>query len=264
MTNLRQSFDAAKYHKKMTISLFVVFSLLLLLFCFITQLIDTQKFTLSYLLGKWDQLKKILPQFDSNLNHQLIKSNELMLSFYDSLRLILFIFAFLIFFSFSLYAAKIRKEEIYSLNYIGIKRRHILPRMLLELLIPVLFSLPFIFCLMLVFHNQFLSQSIQVNQKVMGHYFQTDNLFDKETLKNTEVDLNEDEHFNLTTSNEKTLLPYNKASILDVKLSTNSFTQVFMMLLTNFMLLFGNMIVAYSAGFYCYTTFGFRRRRLIG
>lgn len=252
MTNLRQSFKAVRYHKRMTISLFIVFSLFLLLLSYISQLIDTQKFTLSYLLGKWDQLKHILPQFDTELNNRLGNSNELIMAFYEHLRVLVLVCSFIAFFFISLYFIHSRKEEIYSLNYIGIKRREMLPRLLLELFFPIILSLPVIFCILLVFHSHLLNDSIQTNQKVMKHYFESEQIMP-----------NKRENIPVINEPEKKLLPYNQTSILDVNISNNSNSHVFTTLLTNFVLLCINLIAAYTAGFYSYTTFGLRRRKLV-
>lgn len=254
MTNLRQSFKAARYHKRMTISLFIVFSLFLLLLSYISQLIDTQKFTLSYLLGKWDQLKHILPQFDTELNNRLGNSNDLIMAFYEHLRLLILVCSFIAFFFISLYFTHSRKEEIYSLNYIGIKRREMLPGLLLELFFPIILSLPVIFCILLVFHSHFLNESIQTNQKVMRHYFESEQMVPKKRENVPVTNTNE---------SEKKLLPYNQTSILDVNITNNSNSHVFTTLLTNFILLCSDLIIAYTAGFYCYTTFGLRRRKLV-
>ncbi|MBP2966795.1 hypothetical protein J8385_19675, partial [Acinetobacter baumannii] len=120
MTKLRQSFIAVRYHKRMSISLFIVFSLFLLLLSFISQLISTQKFTLYYLLGKWAQLKEVSPYFDDNLSKHLSSSNALIMNFYENLRIFAIFSTFIIFFLISLYFSHYRKEEFYSLNYIGI------------------------------------------------------------------------------------------------------------------------------------------------
>ncbi|MBO0477572.1 hypothetical protein DOK76_10835 [Vagococcus sp. DIV0080] len=261
MTNLKQSFKAARYHKRMSISLFVVFSLFLMCLAFLSQLLDTQKMTLNYLLGKWDQLKTILPQFDTELNKHLLKSNDLIVTFYDHIRLIILLTSFIAFFLLSVYFTKERKEELYSLSYIGIKRREMLPRLLLELIFPVIISLPVILCAFLVFHNQIINESIQTNQKVMNHYFQSEKLVKRKDDLFPDTKEKEKEDHVVSLNSDRTLLPYNRTSILDVKVSTLSFNHVFSTLIANFCLLFINMIVAYSAGFYCYTTFAFKKRR---
>lgn len=263
MTNLKQSFQAAKYHKRMTLSLFIFFSIFLLILSFLSQLIATQKSNMIFLMSKWDQLKNILPTIDSRFTERLTLSNEMILKLYDHLRISLFILSFLLFFFLSLHATRSRKEEIYSLNYIGIKRRKILPRLLLELLFPVLLSLPFIFCVLLMFHHQVIDKSIEINQQVLKHYFQSEEIAHIPKEKKASVITSNEETKNKTTKIEPELIPYNQTSILDVDTSTDSLSHIFSMLVTNFMLLYTNMITAYIAGFYCYTTIGFRRRRLI-
>ena len=262
MTNLKQSFKAAQYHKRMTISLFFFFSLFLFLLTFVSQLIETQKFNLTFMLNKWEQLKHYLPTSNSHFHERLLFSNDLILKFYDNIRLILIISSFIVFFFLSLHATRSRKEEIYSLNYIGIKRRKILPRLLLELLFPVILSLPIIFCLLLVFHNQFVDKSIEVNQQVLRHYFGTEEVIQK---KREESFIESSALTNQTSNSneETTLIPYNKTSIFDINMVTNSSTHMIKNLIINFVLLYINMLIAYIVGFYSYTTLGFRRRRLI-
>jgi hypothetical protein len=88
----------------------------------------------------------------------------------------------------------------------------------------------------------------------MRHYFESEQMVPK---KRENVPVTN------TTESEKKLLPYNQTSILDVNITNNSNSHVFTTLLTNFILLCSDLIIAYTAGFYCYTTFGLRRRKLV-
>ena len=263
MTNLKQSFQAAKYHKRMTISLFIFFSIFLLLLSLLSQLEETQKSNINFLMTKWDQLKSLLPTLDSRFGERLNLSNDLILKLYNDLSIFILALAFLLFFLLSLHATKSRKEEIYSLNYIGIKRRKILPRLLLELLFPIILSLPFIFCVLLMFHNQVIDKSIEINQHVLKYYFQSEEVIrnPKETKTATLTPKKGNNNKNETIEPE--LIPYNQTSILDVTSTTDSLSHIFSMLIRNFSLLVINLIVAYISGFYFYTTLGFRRRRLV-
>lgn len=262
MTTLKQSFIAARYHKKITILYFFVFSLLLFTFTLISQLVQTQNITLRYILKKWDSLKTALPQISSSLNDQLIDSNHYITSFYNNLFISLAFFSIIIFFIISFYASKIRKDEIDSMYYIGIKRSNILKYLLLELISPIAISISSLLLLLILFHGQFINESITINKKMVDKYFEDQSLVFTQTHEDSDLTHSEtiDKTMSPTKNDVKTILPYNKVSLFDVSLEEISFTNTIKDFLRNTIILISTTIIGSLAGYFSYITiYSYRR-----
>ncbi|MDT2831524.1 hypothetical protein P7H62_10740 [Vagococcus carniphilus] len=262
MTTIRQSIVAAKYHKKLTVLYTLFFALLLFVFTLLSQLVLTQSIALRYILGKWDQIKNALPQVESTLNEQLVDSNDFVMTLYQKIFVLLIISSIFIFFLLSTYAAHVRREEINSLYYIGIKKGQILKHLLLELLIPIIVGFSSVLLLLVLFHSQFVSESITINRKFVDKYFdqptlvftQTEELSDLTSQKNGKP---------LTTSKPKNaILPYNRISLFDVNSAEAPFKQTFLDFLTNMLLLTLTAIIGSFIGFYSHITLLSYRRDL--
>lgn len=254
MTTLRQSIVAAKYHKKLTIIYTLFFALLLFAFTLLSQLVLTQNIALRFILSKWDKIKNALPQVESTLNEQLIDSNDFIMTFYQKLFFLLIISSIVIFFLLSTYAAHIRREEINSLYYIGIKKSLILKQLLLELLIPIIISFSSVLLILVLFHSQLVSESININRKFVDKYFDRPTLVFTQTEEFSDKPTSKNEKPLAVSKANNTILPYNKISLFEVSSEEVSFRQTFLDFLTNLFILILSAIIGSSIGFYSHMT----------
>lgn len=264
MTTLKQSFVAAKYHKKITIFYFLIFSLFLFSFTLISQLVQTQNITLKYIMNKWDSLRSALPQITSGLNDQLIESNHYVTSFYNDLFLALVFFSIVFFFLLSFYASKIRKDEIDSMYYIGIKRSHILKYLLLELISPIFISISSLLLLLILFHGQFINESVNINKKIVDNYFEEQSLVFTQTHEDADLTntTNQNKKKMSSKNDTKTILPYNKVSLFDVSFEEISFKNTLKNYIRNSLILIATTIVGSLAGYSSYISLCSYRRVL--
>ena len=264
MTNLRQSFEAAKYHKKMTMASFVLFTLLLMAMTLISQLKLTQSFTLTYLLNKWEQLKLYFPQLDTELNKELTKTNTSMIRYYNEWYFVLSVFSFILFLVFSFYMMNKRKAEIYSLTYIGVRRIQIFFRMVLETIFPVISGLFVSLVLLLIFQTPFVNQSLVLNQQLMNHYFE-EQMSSQPQIKKKEatnvVAQSNNDTIQLATPDETEVLPYNKTSILNIRITENTLTHSGYALIKNFFALYLSLLLAFALSFICFMKMFLNGRR---
>ncbi|HCM90305.1 MULTISPECIES: FtsX-like permease family protein [Vagococcus] len=262
MTTLTQSYKAAKYHKKITIIFFLLFSLLLFLLTFISQLIYSQEAMMSFISKKWDYLKTILPQANTNFNEQLISSNHYITTIYDNFYVASLLSSIFIFFLLSIYIAKNRKEDIQTMQYIGIKKKIILKHLLMDLLLPIILSLSFIMLLFLIFQNQLINRSVNINRNMVNNYFDEELLSIHETnninQQSTVSKLTKDSK--VTTPVRNGLSPYNEATLFEFHVKSNSFRKTFTIILINFSKLCLTSFLGCLLGFYSYTTLFLSRR----
>lgn len=262
MTTLTQSYKAARYHKKITIIFFILFSLLLFSLTFISQLIYSQEAMMSFISKKWDYLKTILPQANTNFNEQLISSNHYITTIYDNFYIKILLSSILIFFLLSIYIAKNRKEDIQTMQYIGIKQKVILKHLLMDLLLPIVLSLSFIMLLFLIFQNQLINRSVNINRNMVNNYFDeellsihgTNNLSPQATVSKSNNDSN------VTTPIKSGLSPYNETTLFEFHVKSNSFRKTFSTILVNFSKLCITSFLGCFLGFYSYTSLFLNRR----
>lgn len=262
MTTIRQSIVAAKYHKKLTIIYTLFFALLLFAFTLLSQLVLTQSIALRYILGKWDQIKNALPQVESTLNEQLVDSNDFVMTLYQKLFVLLIIGSIMIFFLLSTYAAHVRKEEINSMYYIGITKGQILKHLLLELLIPVVVGFSSILLLLVLFHSQFVSESITINRKFVDKYFDQPTLVFTQTEELSDLTSHKKSKILPESKSNNAILPYNRISLFEVNSAETSFRQTFSDFLLNMLILSLSAIIGALIGFYSHVTLLSYRRNL--
>ncbi len=263
MTTLRQSIVAAKYHKKLTVICTFFFAILFFLLTLLSQLTLTQSIALNFILGKWEHIKKILPQVESTLNEQLIDSNLYVTTIYHKLFIYLIISSIVIFFLLSIYSACVRKEEINSMYFIGIRKTKILKHLLTELIVPIFFGFSSVVILILIFHSNFVNESINLNRKFVDKYFdqqtivfnQNDELSNLTTTKTNKS-------FQSSSKENKAILPYNKISLFEVKVENPPVKQTIFRYITNLLTISATAIVGSLIGFFSYMMFSSRRREL--
>ena len=264
MTTLTQSYKAAKYHKKLSIIFFLVFSLLLFLLTFISQLLYSQEAMMNFILKKWDYLKTILPQANTHFNEQLTNSHQYITSVYNNFYLATLLISVIGFFLLSIYIAKHRKEEIYTMQNIGIKQGTILKHFLMDLLLPMIISLSFVMLLFLIFQNQLINRSVNINREVVNNYFEEELLSIHETsdvsASKKTVTKTKKDFIGPATPVKSGLSPYNETTLFEFHVSSNSFRKTFSIILSNFAKLCLTSLLGCLLGFYTYTSLFLNRR----
>ncbi|THB61699.1 ABC transporter permease [Vagococcus silagei] len=163
---IKQSYRAIRYHKRNTLLFFGFFTILLVAFVFINQLLQIQHDSNRLTQSKWNDFKEISAFSSTNLHEEIIKNNQSVVSLYGKYFVILVLIAFAMFFLYGLVTTTLRRQEISYMKNIGLSKLHIFKHLYTELILIAIasfLSVTFVLCVM---QNIFIQGTSQINQAI--------------------------------------------------------------------------------------------------
>lgn len=232
MNTIKQSYQAARYYKKTMFIFFLFFSLSLALLMTLSQLTMAQIMTRQTIIERWNYLELITPNISSNITQAIVEHSDKVIYTYRTWFIISLSCIFILSFIYSIFFTALRKNQIASLFFMGIKKINVFKYLIIELLLPMIASFIVTAIVLFLFHESFMTSTIAWNQQL-----NTDQLSEQVTVKLEDVD-------NIPTTltpeqqeSDQLLVPFNHLSFFDINYNTHNFKYVFEPLLLTFLIL---------------------------
>lgn len=251
MNAIKQSFLAVKYHKYVSSCFFVLFSALLLMATFLSQLIFTQKIMLNYIDNKWAYFHSVSPNVTTTIQEELIHQINLLSHHSIKYAKLLMIVSTVGFYIFSIVIAKIRKNDIHAMFNMGVNKHNIIKLLLSDLFIPIGISLLVCVSFLLVCQEQFVQMSVNVNQKMIQQHVKQPEFIIEQTDNHTTQK---------KPTEEKVLLPFNQLTLMDSNFGTSDTVRLVQLIGINFSAMLLSCLFGSFLGFYTYSSkYSYRR-----
>ncbi|MGY3765148.1 hypothetical protein ACWOAH_01125 [Vagococcus vulneris] len=225
MISLKQIYFSMKYHKKLTIAFFVIFTVLLFMLILIYQLRFVQLNSNQILEDKWAFLNELSESTKQNIQHTLAQNNIALLKFYNRILFFLIILSFMSIFFLGYFIANTRKSEIIYMLNSGVAKVKIIGYFIFETLVSSIVSfliLTFLICLL---QAPFIKGTVKINQFFNTYQISKQHLIIEQMI-DTENEQPILENREIKISNKKSaLLPYNEDTIFLNQMSDHSFRE---------------------------------------
>ncbi|AQP52916.1 hypothetical protein CBF34_07275 [Vagococcus penaei] len=260
MTSIKQYYLSLKYHKKLAIVFFLIFTCLLFLFVLLYQLRVTQLNSHELIQEKWNYFTGLSVDTKANVQEALLENNFSLLTFYNHLLFGLILLSFMIIYLFGYISSKKRRPEInYMLNN-GVKTFEIIARFMIDALIAAICSLLILTLVLSILQNTFIKSTVYLNQCVSTKELSKRNLVIEHApdLKS----LARPETTEIPKNPENNLLPFNENSMFSSHLEKHTITEIIRNVNQHFVLLL--IISAWSLflGNYSYMLIHVKNRRI--